>query len=67
MNIKTFKGNFFEIGFQQGKIYKANGMTFNKVKIDPVLYKNQLEVYKKYYPELLEEFPWYKNYLNTGT
>ena len=46
MNIKTFKGNFFEIGQQQGKIYKTNGMNFDKVKIDPVLYKNQLEVYK---------------------
>lgn len=56
MNVKTFKGNFFEIGRQQGKIYKANGMTFDKVKIDSVLYKNQLQVYEKYYPELLEEF-----------
>lgn len=56
MNIKTFKGNFFEIGRQQGKIYRANGMSFDKVKIDPVFYKNQLEVYKKHYPELLEEF-----------
>ena len=56
MNIKTFKGNFFEIGQQQGKIYKTNGMNFDKVKINPVLYKNQLEVYKKHYPELLEEF-----------
>lgn len=56
MNIKTFKGNFFEIGQQQGEIYKANGMSFDKVKIDPILYKNQLEVYEKHYPELLEEF-----------
>src|SRR3990167_2170204 len=56
MNTKIFKGNFFEIGQQQGKIYKANGMNFDNVKIDPVLYKNQLQVYKKHYPELLEEF-----------
>jgi len=56
MNIKTFKGKFFEIGQHQGKIYKANGMNLDKVKIDPVLYKNQLKVYKKHYPELLEEF-----------
>lgn len=56
MNIKTFKGKFFEIGQQQGKIYRANGMNFDKVKIDPVLYKNQLQVYEKHYPELLEEF-----------
>ena len=56
MNAKMFKGKFFEIGQQQGKIYKANGMNFDKVKIDPVLYKNQLQVYEKHYPELLEEF-----------
>ncbi|MEK7649297.1 MAG: C45 family peptidase [Patescibacteria group bacterium] len=56
MNTKTFKGNFFEIGQQQGRIYKTNGMNFDKVKIDPVLYKNQLQVYEKHYPELLEEF-----------
>jgi len=56
MNLKTFKGNFFEIGQQQGKIYKAQGMSFDKVKIDPVLYKNQLAVYEKHYPQLLEEF-----------
>lgn len=56
MNIKTFKGNFFEIGQQQGRIYKTNRMNFDKVKIDPVLYKNQLHVYEEHYPELLEEF-----------
>ena len=31
-------------------------MNFDSVKIDPVLYKNQLQVYEKHYPELLEEF-----------
>ena len=56
MNIKTFKGNFYEIGKHQGKIYKANGMNFDKIIIDPILYKNQLQVYERYYPELLEEF-----------
>jgi len=56
MNIKVFKGSFFEIGQQQGKIYKNNGMSFDKVKINyPSLYKKQLQVYKKYYPEVLEE------------
>lgn len=56
MNTKIFKGNFFEIGQQQGEIYKSNGMSFDKVKIDPILYKNQLEIYTKHYPDLLEEF-----------
>jgi len=56
MNVKIFKGNFFEIGQQQGEIYKDNGMNFGKLKIDyPLLYKKQLQVYKKYYPEALEE------------
>jgi predicted choloylglycine hydrolase len=55
MNIKTFKGSFFEIGQQQGKIYKKNGMSFDDVKIDPVIYRNQLKVYQKYYPEFLEQ------------
>lgn len=48
MNTKIFKGSFFEIGQQQGKIYKANGMNFDNVKINPVLYKNQLQVYEKH-------------------
>lgn len=56
MNTRTFTGDFTKIGQQQGKIYKANGMNFDNVKIDPVLYKKQLQVYEKYYPELLEEF-----------
>ena len=55
MNTKTFKGNFFEIGQQLGKIYKANGMNFDRIKIDSALYQKQLEVYKKHYPEMLEE------------
>lgn len=54
--IKTFEGNYFEIGEQHGKIYKKNGMDIKNIKVDQVLYKNQLDVYKKYYPELLEEF-----------
>lgn len=31
-------------------------MSFTNLKIDPILYKKQLVVYKKHYPELLEEF-----------
>src|SRR3989338_10916211 len=56
MKIELFKGNFFEIGRQQGSIYAKNGMDLTKLKINPTLYKNQLAVYKKHYPELLEEF-----------
>jgi len=56
MKITTFKGNFFEIGEQQGKIYRKNEMNVRNVKINHNLYKNQLRVYKKHYPEMLEEF-----------
>ena len=56
MRIKTFTGNFSEIGKQQGKIYRKNGMSFGGVKINPELYHNQLKIYQKFYPELLEEF-----------
>ncbi len=56
MKVKLFKGGFFEMGKQQGKIYRENGMTFSNLKIDQILYKKQLAVYQKHYPELLEEF-----------
>jgi len=56
MDIKTFTGNFFELGKQQGRIYKKNGMDLSEVKIDQQLFRKQLEVYEKFYPGLLEEF-----------
>jgi predicted choloylglycine hydrolase len=56
MNIKTFRGNFFEIGKQQGRIYRKNGMSLKNIKINSNLFQNQLQVYQKYYSELLEEF-----------
>jgi hypothetical protein len=56
MEIKEFKGNFFELGQQQGEIYKRNGMDLGGVKIDHELYRRQIEVHETYYPELLEEF-----------
>lgn len=54
--IKTFKGNFFEIGKLQGEIYKRNGMNFRNGQIDENLFRGQLKIYQKYYPELLREF-----------
>jgi predicted choloylglycine hydrolase len=56
MNTNTFKGDFFEMGKQQGETYRKNGMNFDSEKIDNKLYQNQLKIYKKHYPELLEEF-----------
>jgi isopenicillin-N N-acyltransferase-like protein len=55
MQIRTFEGNFHEIGRQMGRIYKANGTNLNKVEIDTDLFENQLRIYEKYYPEYLEE------------
>lgn len=53
--IKTFKGSYFGFGYQQGEIYKKNGMSFDGVRINKVLYQNQLKIYQKFYPEALEE------------
>ena len=55
MKIKTFKGNPREIGRQQGKIYRINGMNLEKIKINSKLFKNQLSIYRKHYPEFLDE------------
>lgn len=56
MKIKEFTGDFYQTGHQQGIIYKANGMSFDAVKVDHQLYKKQLQVYQQHYPELLETF-----------
>ena len=56
INIKTFTGEFYELGRQQGRIYKQNKMDLRSIRIDPELFHKQLQIYKKHYPELLEEF-----------
>ncbi len=56
MRTTIFEGNFFDIGRQQGVIYSKNGMDLKRIKISPKLFQAQLDIYKKYYPELLEEF-----------
>lgn len=53
--VRTFKGSFLEIGKQQGRVYKKNGMSFKNIKINSKLFQNQLRIYKNHYPELLEE------------
>jgi predicted choloylglycine hydrolase len=55
MKKRILKGNYFEIGKQQGKIYRENGLSLDKIKVNKELLKKQLKVYKKYYPEILEE------------
>lgn len=56
MKINTFKGTFREIGKQLGQIYRSNGLDVKKIRINKSLFNNQLKVYKKFYPELLEEY-----------
>jgi predicted choloylglycine hydrolase len=55
MQIRTFEGDFLEIGRQLGQIYKENGASDRNAKIDRELFDNQLKMYEKYYPEYLEE------------
>ncbi len=50
-----FIGDYYNIGLQQGQIYKQNGMNTGSILIDSNLYKKQLDIYKKFYPEFLEE------------
>lgn len=56
MRIKRFEGDFFELGRQQGRVYQQNGMDLSGVKINPELFREQLQVYEQHYPDLLEEF-----------
>ncbi len=57
MEIKSFSGSFFQIGVQQGKIYKRNGLRiFDQGLKNKKCYQEQLRIYKKYYPEMLDEF-----------
>jgi len=55
MSIRTFEGNFYEIGQQIGRVYRENGMTSRPFGIDKELFENQLRVYEKFYPEYLDE------------
>ncbi len=53
--MKIFTGSFFDIGKQQGEIYRQNGLDLTAVTVDDEIVKKQVDIYKKYYPSLLEE------------
>lgn len=53
--MKTFKGSFYEIGRQQGEIYRQNGLNLTSIKVNQKIVAEQLKIYKKHYPQLLEE------------
>ena len=55
MIITEFRGNHFEIGEEQGKIYKKKGLNLDKTKVNEQILDGQLKVYKKHYPRFLEE------------
>ena len=56
MKTKTLSGSYFEIGKQLGRMYKKNGFSDKKLKLPKEsIIKKQLTIYKKYYPEYLEE------------
>lgn len=53
--IKLFEGTNFEIGLQQGRLYKKNNMTLCNIKFDSIIYNKLLKVYQEYFPNFLEE------------
>ncbi len=54
MITRTFNGGHYETGKQMGKIYRENGMDLGGMRVDPNFFESQLEVYRKFYPEILE-------------
>ncbi len=55
MKIEVFNGNHFQIGVEQGRLYKKKGLNIGKIKVNRELLTGQLKIYKKHYPELLEQ------------
>lgn len=56
MKIHTFKArDSFELGKQFGVAYKKNGLDVEYIQIQPALYARQLRIYKKHFPQFLEE------------
>jgi predicted choloylglycine hydrolase len=55
MKVEIFKGDHFQIGVEQGRVYKKKGLNLEKISIDRELLAGQLKIYERYYPELLEQ------------
>jgi len=53
--MKTFKGNHYQIGQQEGRLYRKNGLDLTDVKVDERLLAGQLKAYRTYCPEVVEE------------
>lgn len=56
MQRKAFKGTYFEIGKQKGKIYASNGLsTGDFPPVREQVLEEQMRIYERFYPEFLEE------------
>ena len=55
MKTAVFQGNHYEIGRQQGVAFRKNPTKSHVDPFDRRLYRKQLDVYREYYPECLEE------------
>ena len=54
MNIVKYGGTYFDIGKQIGRDYKKQGMVLDR-PLEKELFNKQLNIFKKYYLEYLEE------------
>jgi predicted choloylglycine hydrolase len=55
MKIEYYHGTYYNIGRQIGKYYKKHNYKITQTRIKESLLKQQLNIYKKYYPEILDE------------
>ncbi len=55
MKSRRLSGNHYEIGLQLGRRYKKKGLSVNAFKINEECLAKQLKVYRKYFPDYLEE------------
>jgi len=55
MKTEILRGNHYEIGRQAGVTFRSNPVLSSGYPFDEKLYLAQLDVYREYYPEILEE------------
>lgn len=53
--MQIFKGSYYDVGKQQGLLYKKSGLNVKKIIPNLEIIKGQYKEYEKYYPEKLEE------------
>ena len=55
MNKFNFSGSYYDIGYQKGLVHKKNGLSDLQLPILFDILKKQKIIYKKFYPNFLEE------------